>query len=57
MSQSNELTLEQEFKLVIYKRKILQLNSQQSRQYLVVVLTQMLLKDNIIKYCIRTYNF
>lgn len=56
MSKSNELTLEQEFKLVLHKKKIFQLNSQQSRRYLVIVLTQMLLKDNIIKYCIRTSN-
>ena len=57
MSKSNELTLEQEFKLVLYKKKIFQLNSQQVRQYLIIVLNQMLLKDNMIKYCIRTYNF
>nr|YP_009294070.1 phycobilisome degradation protein [Hildenbrandia rubra]AOM67312.1 phycobilisome degradation protein [Hildenbrandia rubra] len=56
MSKSNELTLEQEFKLVIYKNKIGKLNHIQSRRYLIMILRQMLLKDNIIKYCIRNSN-
>ena len=57
MGTSNELTLEQEFKLVVYKKKINALNHQQARQYLITVLKKMLLKDNIIKYCIRNSNF
>lgn len=53
MGKSNALTLEQEFKLVIYKKKIDTLNRTQARRYLIMILSQMLLKDNIIKYCIR----
>lgn len=56
MGRSNELTLEQEFKLTVYKRKIYQLNHVQARRYLIVVLSQMLMKDNVIKYCIRNFN-
>lgn len=56
MGKSNALTLEQEFKLVIYKKKIDTLNRLQARRYLIMILGQMLLKDNIIKYCIRNSN-
>nr|YP_009296616.1 phycobilisome degradation protein [Apophlaea sinclairii]AOM65756.1 phycobilisome degradation protein [Apophlaea sinclairii] len=56
MSTSNKFTLEQEFKLFVYKKKINQLTHLQAREYLIRILSKMLVKDNIIKYCIRNSN-
>nr|YP_010337361.1 phycytochrome bilisome degradation protein [Pulvinaster venetus]UNJ16946.1 phycytochrome bilisome degradation protein [Pulvinaster venetus] len=49
----NELTLEQEFKLAVLKKEVKKLNEFQSRLYLVELLKQMMIKDNIIKYLIK----
>nr|YP_009297598.1 phycobilisome degradation protein [Hildenbrandia rivularis]AOM67142.1 phycobilisome degradation protein [Hildenbrandia rivularis] len=57
MNTSNELTFEQEFKLIVYKQKINKLSHRQARRYLTILLSQMLLKDNVIKYCIRSAGF
>lgn len=56
MSRSNELTLEQEFKLAVYKQKVIKLDSKQSRRHLIATLQQMMLKDTVIKYFIRNSN-
>lgn len=56
MTKSNELTLEQEFKLAVYKQKVVKLNSRQSRRHLIATLQQMMLKDTIIKYFIKNSN-
>lgn len=53
MSNFNKLTLEQEFKLAIYENKISQLNSKSTKKYLIKILKQMMIKDNIIKYYIK----
>nr|AIA21395.1 phycobilisome degradation protein [Pyropia kanakaensis] len=53
MNISNQLSLEQEFELVLYKQKIDPLNLDQSRNLLSEALKTMLLKDNIIKYVIK----
>nr|QCI07475.1 gbilisome degradation protein [Leiomenia cribrosa] len=53
MDNSNKLTLEQEFKLTIYKQKIYKLNDKKVKQHLIDALKQMMLKDNIIKYFIK----
>ncbi len=57
MDQSNNLNLEQQLKLVIIQRKIQELDIQQSRQYLTIVLRHMLMKDNIIKFLIKQKRF
>nr|UNJ16361.1 phycytochrome bilisome degradation protein [Boldiaceae sp.] len=49
----NELTLEQEFKLAVYTKKIKKLNNKQSQLYFIEILTQMMIKDNMIKYLIK----
>nr|NP_045072.1 Ycf18 [Cyanidium caldarium]O19900.1 RecName: Full=Uncharacterized protein ycf18 [Cyanidium caldarium]AAB82689.1 unknown [Cyanidium caldarium]WDB00199.1 phycobilisome degradation protein [Cyanidium caldarium] len=51
------LTLEQEFKLKVYKENLKKLTLKQSQKHLVEVLKQMMLKDNIIKYLIRNSYF
>nr|ARW69284.1 phycobilisome degradation protein [Polysiphonia sp.] len=53
MNNINKLNLEQEFKITIYKQKIYKLNTKNTRKYLVNVLKKMMIKDNIIKYCIK----
>lgn len=53
MNNANKLTLEQEFKLAIYKQKIYKLSDQNIKKYLIATLKQMMIKDNIIKYFIK----
>lgn len=55
MDNANKLTLEQEFKLAIYKQKIYKLNDQNIKKHLIMCLRQMMIKDNIIKYFIKNY--
>lgn len=56
MNKSDKLSLEQEFKLVRYKKYLQQLNSNESKKYLIATLKQMMIKDNIIKYFIQNSN-
>ena len=53
MNRSDELSLEQQFKLARYKKELRKLNSKESKQYLVETLKQMMIKDNIIRYFIQ----
>nr|QCI07270.1 gbilisome degradation protein [Hypnea pannosa] len=53
MNNINNLTLEQEFKLAIYKQKIYKLNDKNTKKYLIIILQHMMIKDNIIKYFIK----
>ena len=57
MDISNQLSLEQEFQLVLYKQKIEPLNLQQAQNLLVETLKTMMLKDNIIKYVVKNSHF
>ena len=56
MHKSNELSLEQEFKLANYKKQLIKLNDNGSKKYLIAALKQMMIKDNIIKYFIQNSN-
>nr|YP_010471157.1 phycobilisome degradation protein [Synarthrophyton patena]UVF62986.1 phycobilisome degradation protein [Synarthrophyton patena] len=56
MNGSNELSLEQEFKLANYKKQLQKLDSKESKKYLMATLKQMMIKDNIIKYFIQNSN-
>nr|YP_010726259.1 phycobilisome degradation protein [Hypnea brasiliensis]WCH55292.1 phycobilisome degradation protein [Hypnea brasiliensis]WDY84734.1 phycobilisome degradation protein [Hypnea brasiliensis] len=53
MNNINNLTLEQEFKLAIYKQKIYKLSDKNIKKHLIVILQQMMIKDNMIKYFIK----
>nr|YP_009293673.1 phycobilisome degradation protein [Rhodymenia pseudopalmata]AOM64355.1 phycobilisome degradation protein [Rhodymenia pseudopalmata] len=53
MSYSNQLSLEQEFKLALYKQKINKLDNKSIKSHLKATLRQMMIKDNIIKYFIK----
>nr|YP_007878304.1 phycobilisome degradation protein [Calliarthron tuberculosum]AGA63915.1 phycobilisome degradation protein [Calliarthron tuberculosum] len=56
MNRSNQLSLEQEFKLANYKKQLIKLNASESKKYLIATLKQMMIKDNIIKYFIQNSN-
>lgn len=53
MDNGNQLTLEQEFKLAIYIKKIHKLDNNNTKKHLMIILKQMMIKDNIIKYFIK----
>nr|YP_010865314.1 phycobilisome degradation protein [Campylaephora boydenii]WGT74210.1 phycobilisome degradation protein [Campylaephora boydenii] len=53
MNQSNKLTLEQEFKLTIYKQKINKINNIDLKKHIIYLLKLMMIKDNLIKYFIK----
>nr|YP_010195702.1 phycobilisome degradation protein [Crassiphycus birdiae]YP_010196937.1 phycobilisome degradation protein [Crassiphycus corneus]UAD83099.1 phycobilisome degradation protein [Crassiphycus birdiae]UAD84741.1 phycobilisome degradation protein [Crassiphycus corneus] len=53
MDTKNSLTLEQEFKLTIYRQKVNKLNDKQIKKHLILTLKQMIIKDNVIKYFIK----
>lgn len=56
MDKSDELSLEQEFKLANYRKQLKKLNAHKSKKYLMATLRQMMIKDNIIKYFIQNSN-
>nr|YP_010618853.1 Phycobilisome degradation protein [Deltalsia parasitica]WAX02866.1 Phycobilisome degradation protein [Deltalsia parasitica] len=53
MTNINRLTLEQEFKIALYINQINLLNNKCTKKYLINVLKKMMIKDNIIRYCIK----
>lgn len=53
MNNINKLTLEQEFKLTIYKNKIYYMSNKNTKRYLKEIIKKMMLKDNIIKFYIK----
>nr|YP_010619433.1 Phycobilisome degradation protein [Xiphosiphonia pinnulata]WAX03446.1 Phycobilisome degradation protein [Xiphosiphonia pinnulata] len=53
MNNINRLTLEQEFKIALYINQINLLNKKSTKKYLTYVLKKMMIKDNVIRYCIK----
>nr|QUE29979.1 nblA [Erythrocladia irregularis] len=53
MDFANELSLEQQFKLAIYDDKISKLTHKQSHNYLIDILKEMMIMDNIIKHMVK----
>ena len=53
MHNTNKLTLEQEFKLKLYEDKIADFSNKNLKKYLNKVLRIMIIKDNVIKYCVK----
>nr|BAL60633.1 phycobilisome degradation protein [Gracilariopsis chorda]BDI63164.1 phycobilisome degradation protein [Gracilariopsis chorda] len=53
MDKTNQLTLEQEFKLAIYRQKVYKLNNKLLRKHVIATLKQMIIKDNMIKFFIK----
>nr|YP_010330405.1 phycytochrome bilisome degradation protein [Rhodella violacea]UNJ18121.1 phycytochrome bilisome degradation protein [Rhodella violacea] len=56
MPLNNKLSLEQQFLLTVYISHIKQLNNENTKQYLLLLLNRMLIKDNIIKYIVTNYS-
>nr|YP_009314487.1 Phycobilisome degradation protein [Liagoropsis maxima]SCW22741.1 Phycobilisome degradation protein [Liagoropsis maxima] len=54
MNQPNNLSLEQQFKLTVIRKKIMNLESKDSKKYLNLTLEYMLIKDNIIKFLVKS---
>lgn len=55
MKNINRLTLEQEFKLALYEKNLRKLKENSVQKYLTKVLQRMMIKDNIIRYCIKNF--
>ena len=53
MTKSNKLSLEQEFKLTIYKQKLNKLEEVNLYNHVINLLKLMMIKDNLIRYFIK----
>ncbi|MGB8701789.1 MAG: NblA/ycf18 family protein [Thermosynechococcaceae cyanobacterium] len=49
-----ELSLEQEFSLLVYKETVEKLNRDQAQELLIKVLQQMMIKDNVIRSLMKS---
>lgn len=47
------LSLEQQFKLKIYQDQVKALSQEQAQQYLLEVLRQMMVKENLLKHLLK----
>ena len=48
-----ELSLEQKFKLKLYEDEVKGLSPEESQQFLLEVLRQLMVKDNMVKHLLR----
>lgn len=48
-----KLTLEQEFKLQVLKEQARNLTKEQAQEYVVEVMRQMMIKDNLVKHLLK----
>lgn len=53
MEMPTGLTLEQQFKLNVYKQQVKQLSQDQAQEYLLEVLRQMMVKENLFKHLLK----
>jgi hypothetical protein len=53
MDISMELSLEQKFNLKVYEEQVKGLTSEQSQQFLLEVMRQLMIKDNFIKQLLK----
>ena len=53
MDSPAELTLEQQFKLQVLKEQIATLTKEQAQEYLLEMLRQMMVKDNLVKHLMK----
>jgi hypothetical protein len=54
-NQVGELTLEQQFKLESFKAEIKHLSLDQTRSYLIEIIRQGMVKDNLMKYWMKRH--
>lgn len=50
---NNKLTVEQQFTLQVLKKDVYKLNKEQSQEYIIELIIQMMVKDNIAKNLIK----
>ena len=48
-----ELSLEQQFMLNVYKQQVKELSQEQAQAYLLEVLRQMMVKENMVKHLLK----
>ncbi|MCS6959425.1 MAG: NblA/ycf18 family protein [Pseudanabaenaceae cyanobacterium SKYGB_i_bin29] len=48
-----ELTLEQEFNLKVYEEQVKKLTLEQSQEFVLELLRQLMIKDNVIKHLLK----
>ncbi|MEM8715050.1 MAG: NblA/ycf18 family protein [Cyanobacteria bacterium P01_A01_bin.3] len=53
MESNTNLSMEQQFKLHVLTQEVQQMSREQAQQYLVEVLRQMMVKDNVVKKMIK----
>lgn len=53
MDLPGELTLEQQFKLQVLKDQVKNLSVEQAQEYVVEVMRQMMVKDNLVKHLLK----
>lgn len=53
MNFPNELTLEQQFRLKTLKDQVQTLSQQEAQEFLMEVLRQMMVKDNLVKQLLK----
>lgn len=53
MDMPGKLSLEQEFKLQILKEQVKGLSIDQAQEYVVEVMRQMMVKDNLVKHLLK----
>jgi hypothetical protein len=53
MDMPGKLTLEQEFKLKVLKDQVGNLSLEQAQEYVIEVMRQMMVKDNLVKHLLK----
>jgi len=53
MNAPGKLSLEQQFKLQVLREQVKSLTQEQAQEYLVEVMRQMMVKDNLVKFFLK----
>lgn len=53
MEMLGKLSIEQQFKLKVYQDQVKALSREQAQEYLLEVLRQMMVKDNLVKHLLK----
>ena len=53
MEMPAKLSIEQQFKLKVYQDQVKTLTREQAQEYLLEVLRQMMVKDNLVKHLLK----
>ena len=53
MEMPGKLSLEQQFQLKVYQKQVKELSQEQAQDYLMEILRQMMVKDNLLKHLLK----